>query len=93
MKIELELADIERIADKVANVLLPLLMEAIRNQGIQDELLTIDQASELLQRSKGTIYQLVDQARHGLSDFPYKKQGRVLRFPKKKLLSWDTGHR
>ena len=93
MKIELEQADIQAIAARVADVLLPRLIETLRGQDSQDELLDIDQAAELIQRSKGTIYQLVDQARHKLSDFPYQKQGRRLRFSKNKLLSWDTGCR
>jgi len=76
---------IEKIALKVAELLKPLL-----TANGEDELLTVDEAAALLKRDKATIYQLVNNAKHGLSTFRYLKQGRRLRFLRSDLLTWTT---
>jgi predicted DNA-binding transcriptional regulator AlpA len=85
MRTTLEPEDINAIAVKVVEILLPLL-----HQQNLDELLTIDQVSELLHMSKGSIYQMVDKTKHGLSDFPYRKAGTKLLFSKNDILKWTT---
>lgn len=89
MKFEISLSeeDIQSIARQVADMLKPLFDV---NKNGEDELLTIDEAATLLKRSRGTIYQLVNNAQHGLSKFPYLKQGRRLRFSKNTLLKWSN---
>jgi len=87
MRIEFHDEDIELIAKKVAESLKPLIAD--RGQGEGDgEILTADEAAEFLKTSKGQIYQWVDNARHGLGDFPYLKAGRLLRFSKNAILRW-----
>ncbi|RYD56775.1 MAG: DNA-binding protein [Sphingobacteriales bacterium] len=55
----------------------------------QDELLTIQQASSLLNLSVATIYGLVSRA-----DIPHSKKGKRLYFSKQELLAWVyTGRR
>ena len=75
---------IDRIADRVLEKLLPYLEDRER----QDEILSVDQVAGLLGKTKGTIYQLVHNASHGLSDFPYQKAGRTLRFSRKDIVTW-----
>jgi excisionase family DNA binding protein len=50
--------------------------------------MTINEAAKFLKTSKGQIYQWVNNAQHGLNDFPFLKAGRLLRFSKKALLKW-----
>lgn len=73
---------IDAIADRVVEKLLPRLQEE------EDQLLNIEQASVLLGKSKEQIYQWVFNAKHGMGDFPYQKQGKTLRFWKKELKRW-----
>ena len=89
MKIEITLQDqvIELIAKKVAECLKPLIAESGQGKG-DGEILTAEEAAEFLKTSKGQIYQWVDNARHGLGDFPYLKAGRLLRFSKTDLIQW-----
>ena len=86
--IEVSLSDevIEDIALKIVGHLRPLLVNNVRGE---DELLTVDEAAALLKRSKATVYELVNDAKHGLKNFPYVKQGRRLRFSKHALLTWN----
>jgi predicted DNA-binding transcriptional regulator AlpA len=83
MKSELEPQDIERIAEKVVEKLLPIIQ-------VQqpDRLLNINELSDMLGKSKDQIYQWVNQSQYGLSDFPYMKAGRSLRFSEKDILQW-----
>lgn len=55
----------------------------------QDQLLTIQQAGELLNLSVPTIYGLVSR-----SDIPHSKKGKRLYFSKQELLAWvQSGRR
>lgn len=83
MQIALEPTDIEAIAHRVAELIKPILC-----RDDEDETLNIEQASELLGKSKEQIYQWVHGSRHGANDFPFMKAGRSLRFSKKDLLKW-----
>jgi len=75
---------VDRIADRVIEKLLPYL----EDRGQEDEILSVDQVAVLLGKAKGTIYQLVHNTSHGLSDFPYQKSDRTLRFSKKDVVFW-----
>ncbi|MGO9138360.1 MAG: helix-turn-helix domain-containing protein [Syntrophales bacterium] len=84
MRIDLDQADIEAIANRVIEQIIPL----IKSWQEPDELMDINQVCQLLKKSKGQIYQWVHSASHGLSDFPYHKAGRSLRFSQKDILKW-----
>ena len=60
--------------------------------GAPDEYLKIEEAASLLRKKKGQIYQWVHNSAHGLSDFPYLKAGKSLRFSKTDLISWMKKH-
>jgi predicted DNA-binding transcriptional regulator AlpA len=83
VRTELESKDIERIAAMVIEKLLPF----IQTQQ-PDRILTIDELSAMIGKSKEQIYQWVNQSQHRLSDFPYMKVGRSLRFSHSAILTW-----
>jgi predicted DNA-binding transcriptional regulator AlpA len=86
MKAELTIPQelVDQIADKVLEKMLPVL-EAWH---MPDQYLNIDELSAMLGKSKEQIYQWVNSASHGLSNFPYQKAGRSLRFSKKDIQKW-----
>jgi excisionase family DNA binding protein len=86
LKAELETGDIEAIAQRVVELLRPLLSNNGKNE--DNELLDIEQASKLLGTSKEQIYQWVSNAKYGLKPFPFLKSGKRLRFSKKDLIQW-----
>ena len=75
---------IELIADRVIDKLKPLLPASSQ----PDRILDIKEVSGLLGKSEGQIYQWVHNSTHGLSDFPFMKAGKSLRFSKNDLLQW-----
>jgi predicted DNA-binding transcriptional regulator AlpA len=85
MKTTLEPEDIKAIAEKMVEIMLPLLNQ---RQEQQDTILSIDEASSLFGKSKGQIYRWVSDSRHGLNTFPYMKAGKTLRFSQKKFIEW-----
>ena len=85
MKSELEQQDIEAIAQRVIEVLKPIL--ACNNKE-EVEILDINEASAFLKTSKGQIYQWVSNSKYGIGNFPFQKAGKQLRFSKKKLIEW-----
>jgi excisionase family DNA binding protein len=84
MKLEIEQTDIEAIAQRVFELLLPHVQQ---KQG-PDVILDVESIAALVGKSRGQIYQWVHNASHGLSDFPYLKVGRSLRFSKNEVLQW-----
>ena len=86
MKTELEPQDIEAIVNKVIEMLKPILSNNGKHG--EDDLITIDEAAVFLKTSKGQIYQWVNNAQHGLGNFPYLKAGKLLRFSKSAVLKW-----
>ena len=86
MKTELEPQDIEAIVNKVIEMLKPILSNNGKHG--EDDLITIDEAAAFLKTSKGQIYQWVNNAQHGLGNFPYLKAGKLLRFSKSAVLKW-----
>ena len=90
MKVELNIPEemIDAIADKVMEKLLPII------QSLQepDRYLDVSELSTLIGKSQGQIYQWVNRASHGLTDFPYQKAGRSLRFSMKDIMAWMKNH-
>jgi predicted DNA-binding transcriptional regulator AlpA len=86
MKAELTIPQelVDRIADRVLEKMIPVL-EAWHEP---DQYLNVDELSAMLEKSKAQIYQWVNSASHGLSNFPYQKAGRSLRFSKKEIKDW-----
>ncbi|MGP8153218.1 MAG: helix-turn-helix domain-containing protein [Smithella sp.] len=86
MKAELNIPQelVDQIADRVLEKMLPVL-EAWHEP---DQYLNVDELSIMLRKSKAQIYQWVNSASHGLSNFPYQKAGRALRFSKKEVKNW-----
>ncbi|MCX5803481.1 MAG: helix-turn-helix domain-containing protein [Proteobacteria bacterium] len=89
MKLELEHSDLQAIAEKVVELIRPLLS---RQDQREDDLLTVDQVAKVLNKSKGQVYQWANNSQHGLSDFPYMKAGKSLRFSKNAILQWMKRH-
>lgn len=89
--IQTEIPDeiIDCIADKVVQKILPLMESWCE----ADQYLNIDEVSSMIGKSKDQIYQWVNRASHGLSDFPYEKAGRSLRFSKKAIQTWMKGRK
>ena len=85
MKTELESQDIEAIAQRVAELLKPILADNAKNE---DEIMNIEQASEFLKTTNAQIYQWVSKTKYGFGNFPYKKSGKQLRFSKNELIKW-----
>lgn len=86
MKAELTIPQelVDQIADRVLEKMIPVL-EAWHEP---DQYLNVDELSAMLEKSKAQIYQWVNSASHGLSNFPYQKAGRSLRFSKKEIKDW-----
>jgi len=86
MKAEINIPQelVDQIADRVLQKMLPIL-EAWQEP---DQYLNVDELSVMLGKSKEQVYQWVNRASHGLSNFPYQKAGRSLRFSKKDVQMW-----
>ena len=87
MKTQLESEDIQAIVEAVIEQLKPLLSGNGKKTG-EDALMTIDEVAVFLNTSKEQIYQWVNNAQHGLGNFPYLKAGKLLRFSKSAVLKW-----
>jgi excisionase family DNA binding protein len=90
VKIEFQQEDVEKIAQRVAELLKPLLLDhpRARSECEGEEFLSVEEAAALLKTTKAQIYQWVNNAQHGLGDFPFLKAGRLLRFSKNALIKW-----
>lgn len=90
MTIQTEITDalIDSIADRVFQKMLPL-MESWHEP---DQYLNVAEVALMLGKSKAQIYQWVNRASHGLSEFPYQKAGRSLRFSKRAIQEWMKKH-
>lgn len=85
MQISLDKNDLEAIAAKVAERLQPLLKDKGK---VEDAILDVDEVCQLLKISRQSLYQMVDNAKYGKTNFPYLKCGRLLRFSKIDILTW-----
>jgi excisionase family DNA binding protein len=72
------------IAAKVIEGIAPLLTVPEK----EDELMNTEEVAGMIGKSKGQIYQWVNNAQHGLGTFPYMKAGKSLRFSKNAVLEW-----
>jgi excisionase family DNA binding protein len=81
MKIELETSDIERIAERVAKQLTPLLKHNSKSN--DNELMTIDELVSYLKVKKSSIYDKVHT-----KSIPFLKNGNTLRFRRKHIDLW-----
>ena len=87
MKTQLEPEDIQAIVEAVIEQIKPLI-SGNGKHAREEPLMTIDDAAAFLKTSKDQIYQWVNNAQHGLGNFPYLKAGRLLRFSKNAVLKW-----
>jgi len=89
MRTLLESSDVQAIAERVVELILPILNQS-REQ--DDSILNTEQVSRLLGKSKGQVYQWVNNSSHGLNDFPFLKAGKSLRFSKTAIIQWMQKH-
>lgn len=80
MKLELEQADIQAIAEKVTTMLRPVLAA---NKPVADELLTTEQLAAFLHVDTGWIYK-----NHHDKQIPHIKIGKELRFKRSQIEKW-----
>ncbi len=81
MKIELETSDIERIAERVAKQLTPLLRQNSKSN--DNELMTVEELADYLKVKKSSIYDKVHT-----KSIPFLKHGNTLRFRRKHVDLW-----
>ncbi len=81
MKIELEVSDIERIAERVVEQITTLLRQNSKSN--DNELMTVEELAGYLKVKKSTIYDKV----HTRS-IPFLKHGNTLRFRRKHIDLW-----
>lgn len=94
MRTTLDPEDIAAIGDYVIEKLQPLLSG--NGKAEPDTIMTIEETAIFLnlynKKNKkpniAQIYQWVNNSQHGLSDFPYMKAGKLLRFSKRSLIEW-----
>lgn len=79
----IERQDLESIIINCVNACLSTSQKNIAEASQQDELLTIQQAAEILKLSVPTIYGLVSR-----TEIPHAKKGKRLYFSKQELLDW-----
>jgi len=79
----IERQDLETIIINCVNACLSVSHQNITDTPQQDELLTIQQAAEILKLSVPTIYGLVSR-----TEIPHAKKGKRLYFSKLELLEW-----
>ncbi len=81
MKIELEVSDIKRIAEKVAEQITPLLRQNSKSN--DNELMTAEELAGYLKVKKSSIYDKVHT-----KSIPFLKHGNSLRFRRKHIDLW-----
>lgn len=82
MKLEIEQADIEAIANRVAEILRPMLA-CMANHDEKDALLDVAQLADYLNVSPSWIY---DRIRD--NEIPHAKLGKYLRFRRQEIDKW-----
>ncbi len=81
MKIELEVSDIERIAERVVKQITPLLSHNSKSN--DNELMTVEELADYLKVKKSTIYDKVHNR-----TIPFLKNGNLLLFRRKHIDLW-----
>lgn len=79
---------VHKLFEKLSNIEQLLLASCNATPADADEILTVQQAAELLKLSVPTIYGLVSKA-----DIPVNKRGKRLYFSKAELTAWIKGGR
>ena len=82
MKLELEPADLQTLAQDVADLITPLL----RKEKDRDEIFDVSGLAAYLKTSTKWIYE-----RTHLKEIPHYKTGGLLRFRKKEIDAWLAG--
>ena len=82
MKLELEQQDIEALANRLADILKPMLSSSSRHDE-KDALLDVVQLAAYLNVSKTWVY---DQIRN--NEIPHSKLGKYLRFRRREIDKW-----
>lgn len=82
MKLEIEQTDIEAIANRVADILKPMLTSTVKHDE-KDALLDVVQLAAYLNVSKAWVY---DQIRN--NEIPHSKLGKYLRFRRREIDRW-----
>src|SRR5512135_1002083 len=83
MKAELEQQDIEIIAQRVAQLLKPMLSQASKGDASGDLIYTFETLAELLKVDPTWVYKQVS-----LKALPYFKSGKYTRFRKRDIDRW-----
>ncbi len=81
MKIELEVSDIKRIAERVVEQITPLLKQ--NSNSNNNEMLTVDELADYLKVKASWVYEKVHTRQ-----IPFRKVGKFPRFPKKHIDVW-----
>jgi excisionase family DNA binding protein len=82
MKLEFEQADIDLIANRVAEILKPMLSSTAKHDE-KDALLDVAQLADYLNVSQAWVY---DRIRD--NEIPHSKLGKYLRFRKREIDKW-----
>ena len=80
MQIEFDPTDIDKISNKVAEIVFEKLKDHSLSKREEDTLLTVDELAEYLKVKKTWIYQRVHA-----KEIPYHKVGNKLRFRKSEI--------
>jgi predicted DNA-binding transcriptional regulator AlpA len=93
MKTEFDTQDIESFSDAVAKKLIDLLKPLLPGQaGGLDDLVTVEELSDLLKVKPRQIYALVSESKYSDDGIPYQKLGKkFLRFSRRAVLEWIQG--
>jgi len=83
MKAELEQQDIEIIAQRVVQLLKPMLSQASKEDAAGDSIFTVDTLAEYLKVDPTWVYKQVS-----LKALPYFKSGKYTRFKKRDIDRW-----
>ena len=81
MKIELEVSDIKRIAERVVEQITPLLKQNSKSN--DNELMTVKEVASYLKVKESWVYEKVHKR-----EIPYHKCGKFPRFRKKYIDIW-----
>jgi excisionase family DNA binding protein len=82
MKLEIEQTDIEAIANRVAEILRPMLSNTARHNE-KDALLDVAQLADYLNVSSSWIYDRIRE-----NEMPHSKLGKYLRFRRHDIDKW-----
>ncbi len=83
MKAELEQQDVEIIAQRVAQLLKPMLSQASKGDASGDSIFTVETLAEYLKVDPTWVYKQVS-----LKALPYFKSGKYTRFRKRDIDRW-----